>query len=170
MKYFFPMAVFLSLFCGCSTGSGGLVLDPVGPAQTQVLGADSANGQLVVYSAYEANADFNSRNPYSPEYSDYRIFTAGGKLLRKVHNNDGTMVQGPVNVELAPGEYRVKAHANGYFGYVTVPVFIERTKSTVLHLEGGGAWQAESKFNRTNAVRLPNGTIVGWSMPLGRKP
>jgi len=35
---------------------------------------------LVVYSAYEVNADFNARDPRRPEYSDYRIFTADGNL------------------------------------------------------------------------------------------
>ena len=59
-----------------------------------------------------------------------------------------------------PGEYHVIARANGY-GYVTVPVIIEARRSTVLHLEGDGSWPDESMFNQTNAVRLPDGQIVG---------
>jgi hypothetical protein len=35
-------------------------------------------------------------------------------------------------------------------------------QNTILHLEGGGSWPDESAFNQTNAVRLPDGLIVGW--------
>jgi len=31
-----------------------------------------------------------------------------------------------------------------------------------LHLEGGSSWPNESAFNQTNAVRLPDGQIIGW--------
>jgi hypothetical protein len=33
---------------------------------------------------------------------------------------------------------------------------------TVVHLEGDGFWPDESVFNKTNAVRLPDGVIIGW--------
>ena len=115
----------------------------------------------MVYSAYEVNADFNSRDPYRPEYSDYRIFTPDGKLLRRVHNNSESILQDPVSVELPPGKYQVIARANGY-GPVTVPVMIAARENTILHLEGGGSWSKEAEFNQTNAVRLPDGQIIGW--------
>ena len=57
--------------------------------------------------------------------------------------------------------YRVVAQANGY-GRVTIPVVIEAHQTTVLHLEGGGSWPSEAEFNQTNAVRLPDGQIIGW--------
>jgi hypothetical protein len=82
-------------------------------------------------------------------------------LLQKVHNNSGTILQDAVPVELPPGEYKVIALANGY-GFVTVPVRIEPHQNTILHLEGGGFWPDESVFNQTNAVRLPDGLIIGW--------
>jgi hypothetical protein len=119
------------------------------------------NGTLVVYSAFRRNADFNALDPNRPEYSDYKIFDTDGKLLQRVHNNSGTILQDAVPVELSPGKYNVVARANGY-GYVTIPVMIVAQQDTILHLEGGGFWPNESAFNQTNAVRLPDGQIVGW--------
>jgi hypothetical protein len=150
-----------ALLSGCATGNNGLTLDPVGPPLAQPTATISTNGTLVVYSAYEVNADFNARDPYRPEYSDYKIFTGGGKLLQKVHNNSGTILQDPVSVELPPGKYHVVARANGY-GYLMIPAVVEPNQTTVLHLEGGDAWPHKSGFNQTNAVRLPDGRIVGW--------
>jgi hypothetical protein len=148
------------LVAGCATGKSGITLDAIGPVPGRPAAISSTNGTLMVYSAYEAGADFNSRDPYRPEYSDYRIFTTDGKLLQRVHNNSGTILQGPVSAELPPGKYHVIARANGC-GYVTVPVIIEARRSTILHLEGGGVWPDESVFNQTNAVRLPYGQVVG---------
>jgi hypothetical protein len=163
MKVFFTLIVMIAgvFLAGCATEKSGPVLDTVGPPMSQSPAVGSTNGTLVVYSAYEINADFNARDPNRPEYSDYTIFTTDGKLLRKVHNNSGTILQDAVPVELPPGEYKVIALANGY-GFVTVPVRIEPHQNTILHLEGGGFWPDESVFNQTNAVRLPDGLIIGW--------
>jgi hypothetical protein len=152
------------LLAGCSTGRSGITLDTVGPVPVQPAAISSTNGTLVVYSAYEVNADFNSRDPYRPEYSDYRILTTDGKPLQKVHNNSGTILQDPVPVELPAGKYCVIARANGY-GHVTVPIIIEARQSTILHLEGGVSWPDKSILGQTNAVRLPDGQIVGWRAP-----
>jgi hypothetical protein len=151
---------------GCATGTGGLVLDTAGPSMPPLAaaGPSTTNGTLLVYSAFRRNADFNRPDPYRQEYSDYDIFSADGKLLRKIHNNLGTVLQEAVPVELPPGKYNVHARANGY-GFVKVPVIIEANQSTVLHLEGGGFWPDESIFNQTNAVRLPDGQVVGWKAP-----
>jgi hypothetical protein len=152
------------LLSGCV--SGGLALDTVGPVPAQTAAVNPDEGTLMVYSAYDANADFNSRDPYRPEYSDYKICTSDGKLLRRVHNDSGTILQDPASVELPAGKYRVIARANGY-GYVTVPIFVEAQQTTILHLEGGGAWSDKSMFNQTNTVRLPDGQIVGWRASAG---
>jgi hypothetical protein len=149
------------LLSGCVTGKNSLVLDTVGPAPTQSWVANSTTGMLVVYSAYDINADFAGRDRRSQEYSDYKIFTTDGKMLQKVHNNSGTILQDPLAVNLPPGKYRVVANSNGY-GYVTVPIVITPRQYTVVHLEGDGFWPDESVFNKTNAVRLPDGVIIGW--------
>ncbi|MGA3268703.1 MAG: hypothetical protein ABSE16_18015 [Verrucomicrobiota bacterium] len=164
MKTLFTLIVITTgaLLSGCATGNG-LTLDTVGPPLPQPTAASSTstNGTLVVYSAFRRNADFNSRDHYRQEYSDYKIFSPNGKLLQRVHNNSGTILQDAVPVELPPGKYQVIARANGY-GFVTVPVIIAARQNTILHLEGGGSWPDESAFNQTNAVRLPDGLIIGW--------
>jgi len=164
MKFIYTLMFITAaaLLSGCVTGRNSLVLDAVGPAWSQPAEASPVltNGTLVVYSAYRISADFDESDPRRPEYSDYKIFTTDGKLLRKVHNKSGTILQDVVKVELSPGKYNVVARANGY-GYVTVPVMIAPQQSTILHLEGD-SWSDQSVFNQTNAVRLPDGLIVGW--------
>jgi len=143
---------------GCASGKGGLVLETVGPARAPTATPDDSRGALVVYSAYEVNADFNSPDRYRPEYSDYKIFTPDGKLLQRVHNNSGTILQDPATVPLPEGKYRVVALANGY-GFVTVPVKIKAGQNTIVHLEGGGS--RNPSVPPTDAVQLPDGQIVG---------
>jgi hypothetical protein len=165
MKTFFTLIAIAAgaLLSGCATGKNGLALDTVGPPpfQPAASGSTLTNGTLVVYSAFRRNADFNALDPNRPEYSDYKILTADGNLLQKVHNNSGTIIQDVVPVALPPGKYNVVARANGY-GYLTIPIIIEANQNTILHLEGGGFWPDESVFNQTNAVRLPDGLVIGW--------
>ncbi len=149
------------LLTGCATGKSGIVLDPVGPPAVQPVAIHSDKGTLMVFSAFEVNADFNSSDPYHNEYSNYRIYSKDGKLLQFVKNDTGNNFGSPAEVSLEPGEYRVVAHANGY-GTVTVPVVIAANRETTIHLEGGYAWPNESEFDKSNAVRLPGGEIVGW--------
>ncbi len=115
----------------------------------------------MVYSAYEVNPDFDSRDPRRPEYSDYRILGDDGSLQQWVHNNSGTILQRPRSVALPVGKYRVVARASGY-GMVTVPVLVVAGQTTVLHLQNSIAWPEPQAFNSTNAVRLPDGEVVGW--------
>jgi|HubBroStandDraft_1064217.scaffolds.fasta_scaffold445118_1 hypothetical protein len=152
-----------ALLPGCAGMGSGLVLETIGPAPGQSVEASSGPGTLVVYSAYKVNADFNSRNPNVPEYSDYRILNADGKVLKWIHNVADDYLQGPVSVELPAGKYSIVARSNGY-GYVTIPVMIETRQNTILHLDGNDSWSDESAFNQTNAVRLPDGQIVGWKV------
>ncbi len=163
MKTFFVLMLVLAItfLSGCVTDKNGVAFDPVGPSPNQPAADNATNGTLVVYSAYEVNADFNARDPNSPEYSDYKILTTDDRLLQKVHNNSGTILQEAVPVELSPGKYHVMAHSNGY-GYVVVPIVIAAGQTTTLHLEGDGFWPNESAFNQTNAVRLPDGVVIGW--------
>jgi hypothetical protein len=146
---------------GCVIDKHGPVLATVGP-QDQSAFVNSTNGALVVYSAYDVNASFNNRDSSEPVYSDYDIFSSNGNPLPRVHNNSGTLLQDPLAVELTPGKYNVLAFANGYVKKMLVPVIIEAGRTTIVHLEGGGFWPDESAFNQTNAVRLPDGVIVGW--------
>ncbi len=146
---------------GCATGSSRLALDTVGPDPTLPQVTGTANGCLVVYSAYRRNADFNTRDSYRPESSDYKIFSSTGVFQQRIHNNSGNSLQSVVPVTLPAGQYTVKARANGY-GYVSVPIVIAPNQTNILHLEGDGNWPNPSVFNQTNAVRLPDGLVVGW--------
>jgi hypothetical protein len=150
-----------ALLAGCSGMNSGLVLDTAGPMPAQIAPAGSGSGALIVYSAGKVNADFNSRDPNRQEYSGYKILNSDKKLVEHVHNVTDDIFEAPVSVELPPGKYFVVARSNGY-GVVTVPVIIASGQHTLLHLDGKDAWPDESLFNQSNAVRLPDGEIVGW--------
>jgi hypothetical protein len=149
-----------ALLGGCAVSQRGMVLDPVGPAPAFSRTQGTTRGTLKVYSAFQTNADFNKRDPYRREYSNYAVYSPAGKLLQVVHNDSGLMAGSPARVELPAGRYRVVARANGY-GTVTVPVLIESGRVTTIHLEGG-SWPDESAFEKTNAVCLPDGQFAGW--------
>lgn len=146
---------------GCAMSPHAVVLDTVGPAPATAPNPADAKGLLTVYSAYQATADFNNRDPYRREYSDYRILRPDGSLEQRVHNNSGSILQRPAQVSLPAGNYRVVAEANGY-AEVTVPVVVAGGRETVVHLEGGFHWPNQRAFNETNSVRLPDGEVVGW--------
>jgi hypothetical protein len=150
-----------TLLMGCATGKCGIVLDPVGPSTAPATVAPVHTGTLAVYSAFEVNADFNSRDPDRAEYSNYRIYSPDGKLLEHVQNDNGSNFGSPAAVTLAPGKYRVVARANGY-GTVTVPVVVTANRVTTVHLEGGSS--DETADNQNDTVRLPDGNVVGWRM------
>jgi hypothetical protein len=163
MKGFLDMILVLAaaFLSGCVIAKSGPDLATVGPPDQPAF-VNSTNGTLVVYSAYDVNASFNNRDSHEPVYSDYNILSSNGKPRLRVHNNSGTLLQDPLAVELTPGKYSVQAFANGYVRKVLVPVIVEAGRTTIIHLEGGGFWPDESTFNQTNAVRLPDGVIVGW--------
>jgi hypothetical protein len=165
MKWLVFLAVMASsiLLTGCVVGRHELVLDTVGPASAS-LPTNSLAGSLTVYTAYDVHAHFNSRHDYGREYSDYEIFTLDGTLLKRVHNNSDSIFDEPARVGLPRGKYRVVARANG-FSRVSVPVAIEPQRSTVVHLDDGRSWPGEITLSATNAVRLPDGFVVGYRMP-----
>jgi len=153
---------------GCATGDHEVVLASVGPGPLARVNPSATNGTLVVYSAHEHNANFNSRDPSRQEFSDYQILSAPGEFRQMVHNDSGTILQRPVEVELPAGSYEVVAQANGY-GTVRVPITIEAGRDTVLHLEGDVKWPSQFGLNATNAVCLPHGEIVGWRSSVAMK-
>ena len=119
---------------GCAVSPYPSTLATVGPVPLSDHTPNPDAGSLIVYSAFEVNADFNNPDPYHHEYSSYRIFTEDGKLLQFVKNDNGTSLGNPITVKLPAGKYLVKAHANGR-GTVTIPVIIENGRITAVHLE-----------------------------------
>ena len=160
--YTFAILSFAVLLAGCASSQHSLTLAPVGPPTNQPVALND-NGTLVVFSAYEATPANQGDYEHRRHYSDYKILSEDGKLLQVVHNDSNTVLREATQVNLAPGRYRVVARANGY-GIVTVPVVIERSQVTTVHLEGGGSWENEAR-NQADAVRLPDGRIVGWRAP-----
>ncbi len=149
-----------TLWAGCASSPPGMVLQPVGPPPAPVAEV-STEGSLMVYTAYDVNAPGIGDYEHRRHYTDYKILTQDGKLLRTVHNDVGSVARQVARVDLPEGTYHVVAKANG-FGTVTIPVVIAAHQLTVVHLEGGAAWPEMSAENRANAVRLPDGEIVGW--------
>lgn len=154
----------LVLFGGCASSDSGIVRNPVGPSVTNPAGLA---GTLVVYSAFD-NRAVSTGDVDRRRLSDYRIYSADGRLLQKVHNDSGIMWSGPKEVRLSPGNYRVAARANG-FGLVTVPVLIAANRTTAVHLEGGGSWPGRPA-TAAEAVRLPDGQVVGWRAETANGP
>lgn len=150
-----------ALMVGCAGIKGGLTLDTAGPDPGQAAVANSGNGTLVVFSAYKVNADFNAADPNAREHSDYRILDADGKSVTWVRNATAGVLLEPVPVDLPAGKYSVFARSNGY-GTVTIPVIIVAGEKTVLHLDDTANWPGKPGANQNDAVRLPDGDIVGW--------
>lgn len=151
-----------ALLAGCASMKNSLVLDTVGPAPAPSPQSNSEQGTLIVYSAYQVNAGFNSPNPNSPVHSNYKILDGDKKSLKWVHNATGNVLQSVVPVNLPPGKYYVVARSNSY-GIVTVPVIIAPGRETVLHLDGRDTSPEGIPINAANAVCLPDGEIVGWN-------
>lgn len=153
------------LYSGCASERNTVALDAVGPAQlSKPVPPTADQGTLIVYSAANPYPDFGARDPYRQVYSNYEIYSTDERLLKKIHNNDNTMLQRPVGVGMPAGTYTVQARANGY-GLVSVPVMIQAGQSTVVHLEGGANF-GNRPASDTNMVRLPDGRIVGWRASL----
>jgi hypothetical protein len=68
----------------------------------------------------------------------------------KRRNDNGTSWEGPAEVQLPPGKYRVVARANGY-GTVTVPVTVAAKQTTTVHLEGGTPIEREKTHLQTHS-------------------
>jgi hypothetical protein len=164
--YLSMLTVIGFFWSGCAGAGSGLALDTVGPGPNPIVSTNAGSGTLTVFSAYKVNADFNSTDPNRLEYSDYRILNADRKAIKWVHNVANNYLQEPVRVELAAGKYFVAARSNGY-GILVIPVIIAANQNTVIRLNGVDSWPDASVFNSSNAVRLPDGEIVGWKYASG---
>src|SRR5690242_5550784 len=112
-----------ALLCGCvhSNPGGSIVLGRVGPAEFK--SEQAARGTLLVFSAAEVEMPDNTLATRRVHYTDYKIMSDAGLLLQTIHNDYDNAWEGPREVELAPGKYRIVAQAAKY-GTVTVPVLI----------------------------------------------
>ena len=118
--------------------------------------ADNA-GFLVVYSAWSNFVDQGSTG----HHSRYTITSDDGKISRVVINHADRFDEGPLRLALAPGSYHVSARS-AHFGRVSVPVLIQQRQTTNVYLDGSAHHEAPADRQR-DAVKLPDGEIVGWS-------
>ena len=163
LSFAFLMVLPVALFAGCSHTnlSHPIVLDRVGPPA--VKGADGT-GSLLVFSASSVDMPDNTLATRRIHYSDYKIFSDDGQLLRTVHNDYDNDWEGPREVALAPGKYRIVAQAAKY-GTVTVPVLIAAHQVTRVTLTGAHLDPERNVAGGANLVRLPDGQIVGYVAP-----
>jgi len=150
-----------ALLVGCAGAHNHVALDTVGPVPSQTAGVTAGPGSLVVFSAHDVSSDINYEGTYSARYSSYKIFSAEGKLLKRVANNSGTFIEHPEAVALPAGKYNVVSEAEGC-GAVTVPVVISGNRLTVVHLDGDKFWSQLLGLSDANTVHLPGGQFVGW--------
>jgi hypothetical protein len=160
---------------GCASSSRVARLPGVGPGAATAESSDT-EGYLRVYSAREQvpinvngeefywNSDYG-RNDflYGAAHTAYTLLHHDGQLLMRVPNATGMNDAKPTLVNLAPGDYLVKAEAADYDGVdttVTVPVCVVAGQTTVLHLDG--QWSAGVTGAGNDLVRLANGSAVGW--------
>jgi hypothetical protein len=134
------------------------VLPPVGPAPAGPT-SQRDNGFLVVYSAWSHFVDQGS----TAHHSRYLLTDAAGRQIREVINHADRFDEGPLRVALPPGSYHIRARS-AHFGRVTVPVVVKPRLTTFVYLDGS-AHPDLSAPQQANAVKLPDGEMVGWSSP-----
>jgi len=143
------------LLPACSFHPRQAVLPPVGPAPER-SSTPGNTGYLVVYSAWSNFVDQGSTG----HHSRYTITSDDGRISREIINHVDRFDEGPIRLPLSPGPYHVRARS-AHFGRVTVPVVIQSHQTTFVYLDGSGHPEAP-QAQRTDAVKLPDGEIVGW--------
>lgn len=151
---FFGLSLSIAALGGCAAAPPLVLNDPIGPAQ--VRPAVAANtGQLKVYSmSYIGSVDGDIERYV---HSQYTVYEPDGNKVRSVPNQTGVYNGDPDLVALPVGSYRVKAEGYGV-GWVSVPVVIERGRTTVVDLND--EWWSDHPL-ADRAVTLPNGSVIG---------
>ena len=140
---------------GCATSP--IALAPVGPDSIGRT-MPGPEGYLEVFTATQTiDVDFEA---YFHPHMGYDINDATGRSVKFVPNHTSNMDQSPDTVALPPGNYNIVAESS-CCGLVTVPVVIQKGKTTVVHLDG--SWWRPSHASTSPLVYLPDGEAMGWS-------
>jgi hypothetical protein len=157
---FCGLSLLLAVLGGCATPAPLALNDPIGPAKVRPAVAANA-GRLKVYSmSYVGSVDGDIERYV---HTQYTVYANDGKKVRSVPNQTGVYNGDPDIVALPVGTYRVKAEAYGV-GWVSVPVVIERDRTTVVDLNG--EWWTDHPL-ADRAVTLPNGSVIGAGITAG---
>lgn len=132
-----------------------MVLPAVGPL-TSNRSHNAGVGSLQVFTALTERNDSGIQYLYPQNYFIYQTNT-----MLKAAVNSALMSEQPSVVDLPPGDYVVRAPADG-FGWVQVPVVIKAGALTEVHLDR--RWRPGDWRSSTNLVTMPDGS------PMGAKP
>jgi hypothetical protein len=157
-KLAFMLLGVISLTASCATEV--VLSGRVGPSPYRA-GTTAHTGCLQVFSGQEQISEGfdEGANPTYYEYSDYRVYDMGGRMVKYVSNSVGKYNPVPRLVSLPPGNYIVKARAKDYL-VVRVPVVIQSGRTTRVHLNAD--WKPPAGVNANELVIEPNGNSVGW--------
>ena len=157
-KRLFHLHASLSLLVltACSFHSKPPLIQSIGPAPRANTNP-GPDGCLVVYSAWSNFVDPGS----SGHHSRFTISADDGAMSKEIINHLDRFDEGPVRLALPAGGYHVRARS-AHFGRVNVPVLIKERQITFVWLDGSFHPEAPSA-RESNAVKLPDGEIVGWS-------
>ncbi len=167
-KVMFGLLGVVPLVVSCA--SPPLALAPVGP-NPSVIGTSVDSGGLQVFSELVQESDDQNQagdgaSPFWYQHSGYSIYTAEGKLVKRVDNTVGHYATAPRVVALPPGRYTVQARAKGWRA-VAVPVEVARGRTTRVHLDEN--WQPPPGTLKNEVVSAPSGAPVGWRADLPSK-
>lgn len=149
------LAVVATIILVSCISSPSLVMDPIGPAGPS-SDRNSSGGSLMVYTATKRHND--GYIIYYP-HTGYTIYSDKTTVYKRVPNAITQEDEIPTVVSLPPGCYLIQAEANHYAA-VQVPVVIKSGQMTVVDLDGDVKWES-SRYNESDLVRLPNGSIAG---------
>lgn len=147
-------AAIIPLLAGCA--STPVALNSVGPEPINPE-AFIPKGYLQVFSDTDAIRDGDGPSYYP--HTGYSIHDESGKVVQFVPNHIGDMDESPTIMAIPAGDYTVVAESSAY-GRVTVPVVIQKGRSTVVHLDRD--WRPSANISTNELVYLPNGEAVGW--------
>ncbi len=142
-----------------SCASQPVALAPVGPRPVawQRLLPASGEGRLQVFTATE-EYEWDHDVPFFP-HSDYQLYTADGKHLRRVWNSLNHEDETPAIIDLPAGNYVIGADAE-FCGRVYIPLVIRPGRLTRVVLQPG--WRPSDGFAQSDLVQSPAGYFIGW--------
>jgi hypothetical protein len=168
IKLIFALLGAVPLAVSCA--STPLVLAPVGPNPSASRSPTQAGGLQVFSELVERNDDQNQAgtggSPSWYQHTDYDLYDAQGKLLKRVNNSLGHYETQPRVVWLPPGAYSIRARAKAVLS-VAVPVEIQPGRTTRVHLDE--QWQPPTGTLNNEVVSGPDGAPVGWRAGLPQK-
>lgn len=151
-----------------SCASPPITLAPVGPNPFAGRPSSTRAGYLQVFSRLSLQNDDQNQggsggDPSWYQHTDYNLYDAKGKLVKRVGNTVGHYSTSPRVVALRPGNYTLRAQAKEWLS-VKVPVVIEPGRTTKVHLDEN--WEPPAGTPKAEVVSAPGGYPAGWSADL----